>query len=660
MAVFDCNNTSLREGSTGEKVKTLQTQLKNLGYYSRRVDGSYGYYTKTAVKAFQRAYSLTVDGYFGPESCKKLNQVIESRNTTNANSTSSTTTTTTSTTTTTTTAQANTQPVLLQFDCPKTSLRQGNTGSEVTKLQTMLKALGYYERQIDGSFGTYTARAVKAFQSKTKHSADGHFGPKTCPDLNKAYKDKVGVTSATTASGTSVAGTSTKTNKGYETPEYLKKITARLTVKPDVVVLPETSIDSATGKKTVSSDGSISTDTNFDCSKINLNKGSQGDDVKKLQTILKARGYYSRQVDGDYGTYTVKAVKALQRAQGNDPDGQFGPKTCAKLQGTSTTSNSATGTKDTKNKDYIITEFNSYSTSDDIEGLTHDVTVQTPFSQEKLDHVRKLQKTHFDLFLEDELVYSHEGYISDVKVNQNDDLMVLELSLTGYTAFLNMQVEYEKTAKRSVLLKELIEMAGLKANLDLTGLSDDEYTVKAAKAEATTTSTGGGSLVQMDGNDCEGGAGTIRSPKYQTNKISKRSFNIDECGGNIKIGNSNANYAQDTKNMSIKEVLQDLFRRFKYPGNGYDDNVTCPQKAWKKTGTVSVNCADISRLVKCLCDVHGTKCGIRHAYHHYYNLVEVNGKTYRFDCCFGSSGYMVNYGGELCNNLTKNGGPWQV
>jgi len=73
-----------------------------------------------------------------------------------------------------------------------------------------------------------------------------------------------------------------------------------------------------------------------------------------------------------------------------------------------------------------------------------------------------------------------------------------------------------------------------------------------------------------------------------------------------------------------------------------------------------VNCADISRLVKCLCDVHGTKCGIRHAYHHYYNLVEVNGKTYRFDCCFGSSGYMVNYGGELCNNLTKNGGPWQV
>lgn len=658
MAVLDCSNISLRNGSSGEKVKTLQTQLKNLGYYSKSVDGSFGYYTGIAVQAFQRAYSLTVDGIFGPQSCKKLNQVIESKNTNNVTKTSSTGTTTT----TTTGANNNTTSTLLQFDCPKTSLRQGNSGSEVTKLQTMLKALGYYTRQIDGSFGTYTARAVKSFQSKTKHSADGHFGPKTCPDLNKAYKDKVGVTSTTTATGTKVATTNTNsnnTNQGYVTPEYLKTLTIKLTVKPDVVVLPETSIDS-TGKKTVSADGSISTDTNFDCSKINLSKGSTGEDVKKLQTILKARGYYTRQVDGDYGTYTVKAVKALQNAQGNDPDGQFGPKTCAKLQGTSTTSNTATGTKDTKNKDYIITDFTNYTTSDDIEGLTHDVTLQTPFTQEKINHVRKLQKTHFDMFLEDDLVYSHEGYINDIKINQNDDMMVLELSLTGYTAFLNMQVEYEKTAKRSVLLKELVEMAGLKLNLDLTGLKDDEYTVKAQKAEATSTGSGG-SLVQLDGNDCEGGAGTIGNPKYHTNKISAYSFDINTCGGNTKIGNSNANYARDTANMSGKEAILDARTRFKYGRSMtsdqiYHDNVRCPQEMWTKTGRFWGNCADISRLIKCIGDVHGIKVGIKHMYNHYYNLIEVNGKTYRFDCCFKDDG---SYNGEITNNLTMRGGPWQ-
>ena len=587
-----------------------------------------------------------MDGIFGPKSCKKLNEVVESKNTKNATSTSSTANTTTSTTST-----ANT---LLQFDCPKTSLRQGNSGAEVTKLQTMLKALGYYTRQVDGIFGTYTARAVKSFQSKTKHSADGHFGPKTCPDLNKAYKEKVGVTSTTTTTSTSSSTTAKSSTSGYVTPDYLKKVTMKLTVLPSVVVLSETSLDASTGKKTVGNDGSINTDTNFDCSKINLNKGSQGDDVKKLQTILKARGYYNRQVDGDYGNYTVKAVKALQSAQGNSPDGNFGPKTCAKLQGTSTTSSTNTNTKDKKNTNYIITDFTSYNTSDDIEGLSHDVTLQTPFSQEKLDHVRKLQKTQFDLFLEDELVYSHEGYISDIKTTQSDDLMVLELSLTGYTAFLDMQVEYEKTAKRSVLLKELIEMAGLKANIDLTGLKDDEYTIKAAKAEATTTSTGSGSsgFVEMSNNDC-----------VNNNNYSRMVFDIDQTGGNVKIGNSSANYAQDTKNMSIKEVIQDCFARQSY--HNHYNHWYCPQKIWKKTGKIHANCADHSRLIKALCDVHGVRCGIYHwvrgSLGHYFNLIEVNGKTYRFDMCFAYSGVTSpSYGGYVCNNLTKNGGPWQV
>ena len=655
MAVFDCSNISLRNGSSGEKVKTLQTQLKNLGYYSKTIDGSFGYYTGLAVQSFQRAYSLTVDGIFGPQSCKKLNQVIESKNNNNATSTSSTAKTTT-TTGGTTTSQAST---LLQFDCPKTSLQQGNSGSEVTKLQTMLKALGYYTRQVDGSFGTYTARAVKDFQSKTKHSADGWFGPKTCPDLNQAYKNKVGVTSTTPTTTTTSSGTNTKNStSGYVTPDYLKKVTMKLTVLPSVVVLPETSLDAQTGQKTVGNDGSINTDTNFDCSKINLNKGSQGDDVKKLQTILKARGYYTRQVDGDYGTYTVKAVKALQSSQGNDPDGWFGPKTCAKLQGTSTTSSTNTNTKDKKSSNYIITDFTSYNTSDDIEGLSHDVTLQTPFTQEKLDHIRKLQKTQFDMFLEDDLVYSHEGYINDVKVTQSDELMVLELSLTGYTAFLDMQVEYEKTAKRSVLLKELIEKAGLKANIDLTGLKDDEYTVKAQKAAATTTtSTGSGGLVQVSGNDCEGGA-------MQTNRLSARSFDINVCGGNTKIGNSSANYATDTANMSAKEAILDVYNRFKYGPSltssaVYNDNRRCPRTMWQKTGKIFGNCADISRLIKCVGEVHGLKVGIRHCPSHYYNLIEVNGKTYRFDCCFKSGVTGKNYGSETCNTLTKNGGPWQ-
>jgi hypothetical protein len=52
----------------------------------------------------------------------------------------------------------------------------------------------------------------------------------------------------------------------------------------------------------------------------------------ELQTILKDMGYYTRSIDDDFGKYTETAVKKLQKQQGNDADGWFGPKTCQKLQ----------------------------------------------------------------------------------------------------------------------------------------------------------------------------------------------------------------------------------------------------------------------------------------------------------------------------------------
>jgi len=619
MAVFDCSKISLKKGSTGENVKTLQTHLKALGYYNRKIDGDFGKYTEEAVKALQKAYKITVDGWFGSESCKKLNQAVDAKNNNNNNKVES-------------------------FDCPKVSLKRNSKDKAgVTKLQTMLKALGYYTRQIDGDFGKYTEDAVKALQKATGHDPDGWFGSKTCPDLNKLYAQKAG--------GSNV----TQTKPRDTTPEHRRKLTAKLTVLPTVVVLPDTEFDTNTLTKTVTQ-GAINTDTNFDCSKINLSQGSKGDDVTKLQTILKARGYYTRQIDGDFGKYTKKAVIRLQQAQGNSPDGVFGPKTCSKLQGTSTTSNAATGTSDKKNTNLVITDFKSYSMNDDIEGLSHEVSISTPYSVDKMNRLRKLQKTQFDVYFGTDVIYQHEGYINEFKISQENDGLMIDLSLVGYTAFLDLQVEFEKTAKRSELIKELAKLAGLKAEVDLTGLTDDEYTVKAAKAEAKTSgdSGGGGGLVDVHGKDCT-----------PTNPISARSFDIDTCHGNTKIGDSNANYAKDTANMSAKEAILDVYNRFHYGPSlsssaVYENNRRCPKQMWSKTGKFWGNCADISRLVKAVGEVHGLKVGIRHCPNHYYNLIEVNGKVYRFDCCFSSGRTGSKYGSELCNNLTKNGGPWQA
>ena len=61
----------LQKGSTGETVRTIQRILTSKGFYCDP-DGSFGGATETALKAFQRASGLTVDGSCGPETWTAL------------------------------------------------------------------------------------------------------------------------------------------------------------------------------------------------------------------------------------------------------------------------------------------------------------------------------------------------------------------------------------------------------------------------------------------------------------------------------------------------------------------------------------------------------------------------------------------------------------
>lgn len=74
-------NRNLSYGSTGSDVKTLQKQLKSLGYYKTgSVDGSFGPLTKAAVKQFQRKAKITVDGIIGPQTRAALAKAIKNKN----------------------------------------------------------------------------------------------------------------------------------------------------------------------------------------------------------------------------------------------------------------------------------------------------------------------------------------------------------------------------------------------------------------------------------------------------------------------------------------------------------------------------------------------------------------------------------------------------
>ena len=139
---------TLENGSTGNAVRSLQQKLKQLGYYTGSVDGSFGDATEAAVMAFQLRNNLTVDGKAGPATQRVLYG-------TGAKS-----------------------PVTYS------ALRMGDTGTPVRNLQYTLYELGYYDGSIDGDYGQTTADAVRAFQIQNKlDPVDGVAGSATLARL---------------------------------------------------------------------------------------------------------------------------------------------------------------------------------------------------------------------------------------------------------------------------------------------------------------------------------------------------------------------------------------------------------------------------------------------------------------------------------------------
>lgn len=63
---------NLKEGTRSYEVTTVQTILKNQGYFNSDITGYYGAETKDAVIKFQKAVNLAQDGIFGPQTRKAL------------------------------------------------------------------------------------------------------------------------------------------------------------------------------------------------------------------------------------------------------------------------------------------------------------------------------------------------------------------------------------------------------------------------------------------------------------------------------------------------------------------------------------------------------------------------------------------------------------
>lgn len=70
----------------------------------------------------------------------------------------------------------------------KVLVKYGSKGSDVKELQGRLNKLGFFNKEIDGEFGSDTLESVKWFQWKFGLQADGIVGPKTKLKLWEATK----------------------------------------------------------------------------------------------------------------------------------------------------------------------------------------------------------------------------------------------------------------------------------------------------------------------------------------------------------------------------------------------------------------------------------------------------------------------------------------
>ena len=226
-----------------------------------------------------------------------------------------------------------------------TYIRENSSGATVSKVQTELKALGYYSGKVTGNAGPMTVAAIKSFQGKNGLTADGIAGPQTIAKIDAAYESKTGKSSSSATSSSASGlklnskGTDVRnlqqdlTTLGY----YWAEITGNFGERTEAAVKrfqEENGLtaDGVAGTKTLNAVAAAvarkgGTPASGGNAGTTLKLNSQGTKVSQLQTDLKQLGYYYADITGNFGERTEAAVKAFQKAKSLTADGIAGTKT---------------------------------------------------------------------------------------------------------------------------------------------------------------------------------------------------------------------------------------------------------------------------------------------------------------------------------------------
>ncbi len=318
-------DVTLQKGDSGSAVKKLQERLEKLGYYHDDCDGDYGTLTVNAVKAFQKNNGLSQNGI----------------------------------------ANAATQNKLYSSSAKEAeddgSLKKGDSGADVKKIQERLKELGYFDASCTGNFGSQTVEAVKAFQKRNNLTQDGVVNEKTLKKLNSSSALKADTTLREGSSGTAVKelqdrlkelGFFTSTSTG----NFGEKTTAALKAFQKKNGLSQTGVVNASTEKKLESESAVNVNGQA-CvilkTSQTLKKGDEGRQVRALQVQLKKLGYYTKTLNGEYDYNTAEAVSAFQRGNKLTVNGTANATTLRKIMSSKAVTKAEADKADIDTKTYV-------------------------------------------------------------------------------------------------------------------------------------------------------------------------------------------------------------------------------------------------------------------------------------------------------------------
>lgn len=255
-------------GDRGAKISEIQKTLAMAGYPSS-TRGVFDQQTQEAVKLFQQAQGLTVDGVIGKKTLAALeNPEAETKPASEPQQTTPWPG-----------VDEQTQATI-QEEPTKSSWKLGDRGTKVSEIQKSLVAAGYLSRT-DGVFDEKTKEAVRQFQQEQGLQVDGIAGENTLAALAEKPQTK-------------------------SIPEPEKNIRWHSIEEPT----------QATPEELTQSIWKL---------------GDRGSKVSEIQKNLAAAGY-SASTDGVFNPQTEAAVRQFQQAKGLKVDGIVGEETLTALQ----------------------------------------------------------------------------------------------------------------------------------------------------------------------------------------------------------------------------------------------------------------------------------------------------------------------------------------